>query len=45
MPKLLLKVNLTMQAKSHEITKALLGSQNVSRRYDMKLHFIKDIIN
>ena len=45
MQKLLLKVNLTMQAKSHEITEALLGIQNISLHYDTKSHFIKDIIN
>ena len=45
MQKLLLKVNLTMQAKSHEITKALLGLENISLCYDTKSRFIKDIVN
>jgi len=45
MQKLLLKVNLTMQAKSHEITEALLGLENTSLCYDTKSHFIKDIID
>ena len=45
MQKLLLKVNLTMQAKSHEITEALLGLENISLCYDTKSNFIKDIVN
>lgn len=45
MHKLLLKVNLTMQAKSNEITEALLGRENISLCYDTKSHFIKDILN
>lgn len=45
MHKLLLKVNLTMQAKSNEITEALLGLENLSLCYDTKSHFIKDILN
>ena len=45
MQKLLLKVNLTMQAKSNEITEALLGIENISICYDTKSNFIKNIIN
>ena len=45
MQKLLLKVNLTMQAKSNEITEALLGIENISLCCDTKSNFIKDIIN
>lgn len=43
--KLLLKVNLTMQAKSNEITEALLGLENISLCYDTQSNFIKDIMN
>ena len=45
MQKLPLKVSLTMRAKSHEITEALLGLENISLCYDTKSRFIKDIIN
>ena len=45
MQKLLLMVNLAMQAKSNEITEALLGLENISLCYDTTSNFIKDIVN
>lgn len=45
MQKLLLKVNMTTQAKSHEITEALPDLENISLCYGTKSNFIKDTIN